>query len=235
MRELIDEVLFLSELESGGRVVSLGAGAGAPRARHRRGRARGARLPGRRVALAVEGDERDRRSRCDRECSAWSRQNLAENAIRYAGPGATFTLAVEREGDAIVLRGHGRRRRRQRGGALAAVRALLPRRPRARLARHGPRARDRQAHRRPGGRHRRGAAAAREPGSRSAARFPSAADPEAPSRAGGGPVKCRLGAASRSVNSPTCARPDPLALIQIATARSPFVAPADDRRAGDSL
>ena len=32
-------------------------------------------------------------------------QNLAENAIRYAGPGATFTLAVEHEGDSVVLRG----------------------------------------------------------------------------------------------------------------------------------
>ena len=32
-------------------------------------------------------------------------QNLAENAIRYAGPGASFTLAVERDGDTIVLRG----------------------------------------------------------------------------------------------------------------------------------
>ena len=32
-------------------------------------------------------------------------QNLAENAIRYAGPGTSFTLAVEREGDSIVLRG----------------------------------------------------------------------------------------------------------------------------------
>jgi two-component system sensor histidine kinase SenX3 len=32
-------------------------------------------------------------------------QNLAENAIRYAGPGATFTLAVEREPEGIVLRG----------------------------------------------------------------------------------------------------------------------------------
>ena len=32
-------------------------------------------------------------------------QNLAENAIRYAGPGASFTLAVERDGNRIVLRG----------------------------------------------------------------------------------------------------------------------------------
>jgi signal transduction histidine kinase len=29
--------------------------------------------------------------------------NLAENAIRYAGDGATFRLAVTRDGDAIVL------------------------------------------------------------------------------------------------------------------------------------
>jgi signal transduction histidine kinase len=32
-------------------------------------------------------------------------QNLAENAIRYAGPGSTFTIAVERDGDVVVLRG----------------------------------------------------------------------------------------------------------------------------------
>jgi signal transduction histidine kinase len=32
-------------------------------------------------------------------------ENLAENAIRYAGPGSTFTLSVERSGDAVVLRG----------------------------------------------------------------------------------------------------------------------------------
>ena len=31
-------------------------------------------------------------------------QNLAENAIRYAGPGATFTLAIERR-RRVVLRG----------------------------------------------------------------------------------------------------------------------------------
>jgi two-component system sensor histidine kinase SenX3 len=32
-------------------------------------------------------------------------QNLAENAIRYSGPGATFTLAVEPVDGGIVLRG----------------------------------------------------------------------------------------------------------------------------------
>src|SRR5262249_56185251 len=32
-------------------------------------------------------------------------QNLAENSIRYAGPGATFTLDVDRADGTIVLRG----------------------------------------------------------------------------------------------------------------------------------
>jgi signal transduction histidine kinase len=33
-------------------------------------------------------------------------RNLAENAIRYAGPGATFTLSAERQaGGAVVLAG----------------------------------------------------------------------------------------------------------------------------------
>jgi signal transduction histidine kinase len=103
IRELIDEVLFLSELESGTRVVSLGAvpvrpelDAVAAELEERAGRAG--------VALVVEGDpelELAIRPRMIRVVA----QNLAENAIRYAGPGATFTLAIERHGDTIVLRG----------------------------------------------------------------------------------------------------------------------------------
>ncbi len=89
-------------------------------------------------------------------------RNLAENAIRYAGPGATFTLAVEREPDgAVVLLGPRRRRRRRGGRAPAALRALLPRGSRAGVARHRARPRDRQARRHPGRRHRRGARRAR--------------------------------------------------------------------------
>src|SRR3954469_17241751 len=102
-RELIDEVLFLSELESGGRVVSLGPvsvrpelDVAAAELEERASRAG--------VALRVQGDAEitlEMRPRMLRVVA----QNLAENAIRYAGPGTSFVLAVEREGESIVLRG----------------------------------------------------------------------------------------------------------------------------------
>jgi two-component system phosphate regulon sensor histidine kinase PhoR len=103
IRELIDEVLFLSELESGTRVVSLGAVRVLPEFEAVVSEL-GDRASRAGVALAVEGDPavtvavRPRMLRVIAE-------NLAENAVRYAGPGATFTLAVEREGDRVVLRG----------------------------------------------------------------------------------------------------------------------------------
>jgi two-component system phosphate regulon sensor histidine kinase PhoR len=103
VRELIDEVLFLSELESGARVVSLGAVNVRPELdsvvvelAERAARAG--------VALRVEGDaavELPVRPRMLRVVA----QNLAENAIRYAGAGSTFTLAVEQGDDGTVLRG----------------------------------------------------------------------------------------------------------------------------------
>ena len=104
VRELIDEVLFLSELESGGRVVSLGSVAVRPEldavAAELEERASRAG-----VSVIVEGDsaiELEMRPRMLRVIA----QNLAENAIRYAGPGATFTLAVERAAEGgVVLRG----------------------------------------------------------------------------------------------------------------------------------
>jgi len=103
VRELIDEVLFLSELESGGRVVSLGPvpvrpelDLAASELEERASRAG--------VSVTVVGDadiELEMRPRMLRVIA----QNLTENAIRYAGPGASFTLAVEREDGTIVLRG----------------------------------------------------------------------------------------------------------------------------------
>jgi two-component system, OmpR family, phosphate regulon sensor histidine kinase PhoR len=101
--ELIDEVLFLSELESGARVVALGA------------------TPMKPVLEDVVDELRDRADRagvelriqCDDDVELGIRprmlrviaRNLAENAIRYAGTGASFTLSVDRTGDAITLVG----------------------------------------------------------------------------------------------------------------------------------
>ena len=93
--ELIDDVLFLSELETGREVVSLGSTRALPvleeAAREVRERADRAG-----VTVRVEGDpaiELPLRARMLRVVA----QNLAENAIRYAGFGATFTLSVGAE------------------------------------------------------------------------------------------------------------------------------------------
>jgi signal transduction histidine kinase len=99
--ELIDEVLFLSELESGARVVSLGA------------------APVRPVLAETLDEPRERAERagvelrleCDPDIELAVRprmlrvvvRNLAENAIRYAGTGATFTLAVEQQPDGSIV------------------------------------------------------------------------------------------------------------------------------------
>ena len=101
--ELIDEVLFLSELESGARVVALGP------------------TPVRAVLDEAMDELAERAARagvelrlvCDDDVELAVRprmlrviaRNLAENAIRYAGPDATFTLFVERHGDTVLLGG----------------------------------------------------------------------------------------------------------------------------------
>jgi two-component system phosphate regulon sensor histidine kinase PhoR len=99
--ELIDEVMFLSELESGARVVALGPTVVRPvldealdELRERAARAG--------VALALECDPDVELAMRPRMIRVLAR-NLAENAIRYAGPGSTFTLAVEREADGVIV------------------------------------------------------------------------------------------------------------------------------------
>jgi signal transduction histidine kinase len=100
--ELVDEVLFLSELEDGELVF--------------RG---GTPLAG--VAAEVFSGLRDRAEISDVELRADVEprfelpvrrrlaraivENLAENAIRYAGPGAVFTLTAHSEGDQRIVTG----------------------------------------------------------------------------------------------------------------------------------
>ena len=99
--ELIDEVLFLSELESGARVVALGVEPVRPvleetleELQERAVRAG--------VELQLECDAGTELTIRPRMLHVVAR-NLAENAIRYAGPGATFTLAVETGADGSVF------------------------------------------------------------------------------------------------------------------------------------
>src|ERR671911_1893735 len=101
MKELIDDVLFLSELETGRAIVSLGSTAAGPV-----------------VADIVRrlGDTADRAGvKIETEVEEGVRlplrprmlrmvvENLAANAIRYAGEGATLRLTVARTGDELVL------------------------------------------------------------------------------------------------------------------------------------
>jgi two-component system phosphate regulon sensor histidine kinase PhoR len=92
MSELIDDVLFLSELESGREVVALGSTAAVPVLDEVRDR------------LADSAERADVTVRVDapadvelplrRRMLQIVVENLAENAIRYAGPGTTLTLAA---------------------------------------------------------------------------------------------------------------------------------------------
>jgi two-component system phosphate regulon sensor histidine kinase PhoR len=98
---LIDEILFLSELESGKEVVSLGRTNALPVLEEVATElASSAARAG--VEVAVTGDsdvDLPLRPRMLRMIA----ENLAENAIRYAGHGAQLTLSVTREGREGVL------------------------------------------------------------------------------------------------------------------------------------
>jgi two-component system phosphate regulon sensor histidine kinase PhoR len=102
IRELIDEVLFLSELETGREVVALGS----VRVREVIDEVTAAldeRAVRADVAIEVQGDptiELPMRPRMLRVVV----ENLAENALRYAGPRSTLTLSIAREDGAAVLR-----------------------------------------------------------------------------------------------------------------------------------
>jgi two-component system phosphate regulon sensor histidine kinase PhoR len=102
VRELIDDVLFLSELETGKEVVSLGSTPALPVLEEVRDKLRD-RAERADVTISVEGDpdlDLPLRPRMLRTVV----ENLAENALRYAGPRSTLRLTVRREGGAAVLR-----------------------------------------------------------------------------------------------------------------------------------
>jgi two-component system phosphate regulon sensor histidine kinase PhoR len=102
VRELIDDVLFLSELETGKEVVSLGSTRALPVLEEVRAKL-AERAERADVTIAVAGDpdvELPLRPRMLRTVV----ENLAENALRYAGPRSTLRLSIEREPGATVLR-----------------------------------------------------------------------------------------------------------------------------------
>jgi len=92
MSELVDDVLFLSELESGREVVALGSTPALPT------------LEDVRERLADSAERADVSLRVEappnvelplrRRMLQIVVENLAENSIRYAGPGATLTLSA---------------------------------------------------------------------------------------------------------------------------------------------
>jgi signal transduction histidine kinase len=100
-RDLIDDVLFLGELETGREVVSLGRTVALPIleevVREHEDRAADAQ-----VQLVVAGDasiELPLRPRMIRVVV----ENLVLNSIRYAGPGSTCRVSLELDDDAPVL------------------------------------------------------------------------------------------------------------------------------------
>ena len=101
--ELIDDVLFLSELESGRAVVSLGSTRALP-VLEEIVAARAERSANAGVALHVDCPpdlELPLRPRMLETIAA----NLVDNALRYAGTGATFTVSARDVDGAIVLSG----------------------------------------------------------------------------------------------------------------------------------
>jgi two-component system phosphate regulon sensor histidine kinase PhoR len=102
MTELVDDILFLSELEQGREVVALGETEAAPVLRDAIAeRTERAERAGVRLELRIEDEAilvplRRRMLRTVVE-------NLLENAIRYAGEGATCVVSLGRRDGAVLL------------------------------------------------------------------------------------------------------------------------------------
>jgi len=102
MTDLVDDILFLSELEQGREVVALGETEAAPVLRavvdelSERAEMAGLTLVVRIEDETIEVPLRRRMLRLVIE-------NLLENALRYAGEGATCTISLGRAGGEVVL------------------------------------------------------------------------------------------------------------------------------------
>lgn len=92
MSELVDDILFLSELESGREVVALGSTPALPVLVEVRDRLVN-RAENADVAIRIEASD-DVELPLRRRMLQVVAENLAENSIRYAGPGTTLTLTA---------------------------------------------------------------------------------------------------------------------------------------------
>ena len=101
IRELIDDVLFLSELETGRQVVSLGE-TSVLQVLHEVERDLAVSADHAAMTIRFTGDETLTVPVRPRMLHVVA-QNLAANAVRYAGSGATVELSVARVGDAVEL------------------------------------------------------------------------------------------------------------------------------------
>jgi two-component system, OmpR family, phosphate regulon sensor histidine kinase PhoR len=102
MTELVDDVLFLSELEQGREVVSLGDTEAAPVLRELVAElSERAELGGLSLELRIEDEEIHVPLR--RRMLRLVAENLLENSLRYAGEGATCTVTLARENASVLL------------------------------------------------------------------------------------------------------------------------------------
>jgi two-component system phosphate regulon sensor histidine kinase PhoR len=100
-RELIDDVLFLGELETGREIVTLGSTRAQPIVEEVVSSLH-ARADLAQTALVVDADANAQLPLRPRMLRVVV-ENLVGNAIRYAGPGTTCTVALEESGGGAVL------------------------------------------------------------------------------------------------------------------------------------
>jgi signal transduction histidine kinase len=101
MTELVDDVLFLAELESGRAVVAFGPSEALPEL-ERVADEFAERADRADVRIEVTGD-RDAKLPLRPRMLEVVAENLIENALRYSGPGTTLRFAVEHDGEETAL------------------------------------------------------------------------------------------------------------------------------------